>query len=309
MPLAKFLGSKGIGNMEVRRAVRAGRVLVSGKPLRRGNFYVKRGQELTLTAGAEAAGKLKAQEVLYEDGDLLVVDKPPGYTSTPADADGGQSVLAQVERFLAARPPTRWPALGSLLPLHRLDKETSGVLMLSKRRELVQVVTEQFRSHDVTKTYLAFLGGCLAEERAEWEDYMEMRNGRAQVLPPGAPGLASRPKRAATRVEVLERFPSAGATAVKFSPQTGRTHQLRVQSEARGHPILGDALYGRVPPGSAPRLALHCASIALAHPRTGAPLLLQASLPDDLSALAIKLRGQRPPGEVPRGANPHTVPP
>lgn len=74
-----------------------------------------------------------------------MVDKPPGYTSTPADADGGQSVLAQVERFLAARPPTRWPALGSLLPLHRLDKETSGVLMLSKRRELVQVVTEQFR--------------------------------------------------------------------------------------------------------------------------------------------------------------------
>lgn len=74
----------------------------------------------------------------------------------------------------------------------------------------------------MTKTYLAFLGGCLAEERAEWEDHMEMRNGRAQVLPPGAPGLASRPKRAATRVEVLERFPSAGATAVKFSPQTGQ---------------------------------------------------------------------------------------
>lgn len=74
-----------------------------------------------------------------------MVDKPPGFTSTPADADGGQSVLSQVERYLAARPAGRWPAPASLLPLHRLDKETSGVLMLSKRRDLVAAVTEQFR--------------------------------------------------------------------------------------------------------------------------------------------------------------------
>ena len=83
--------------------------------------------------------------ILYEDAALVVVNKPPGFTSLPSDNDGGQSVLSQVEKYLRGREASKWPVPQRLLPLHRLDKDTSGVLMFCKKKDAVDAVTRQFR--------------------------------------------------------------------------------------------------------------------------------------------------------------------
>lgn len=308
MRVARFLSFQGVGNMEARRALRAGRVLVNGKALTKGSFFVKKGQLVQLLEPPQEADLLSSEEwatrLLYEDEALLAVDKPPGFTSTPSNGDGGRSVLAQLEVWLAGRDgsPTR------LMPLHRLDKNTSGCLLLSKQARVNARVAAQFRSRKVKKKYFAVMSGELSGLSHRWSDVLEVREGKTRVLERdvgwregsgSAEGMSgSSVVVGDTEVRVVEVFAAAKATAVEFTPHTGRTHQLRVQAEARGHPLLGDEIYG--PPqtqsgrGShlaVPRLALHCSALSVAHPlRVGTVVELAAPLPHDIRSTVCRLR-------------------
>lgn len=201
--------------------------------------------------------------VVFEDDDLLVVNKPPGWnTHAPAPFAG-----EGIHEWLKHREP-RWSRLAIV---HRLDKDTSGLLVLGKTPEANRSLTEQFARRQVSKFYL------LVTDRPVQADHFTVRSTIVRLgdryisQPLGAAG-----DRAETHFRVLRRVD--GKTWLEAEPVTGRTHQIRVHAASEHLPILGDPLYGG---GAAHRLHLHAARLELAHPRSGDPLRWEA--PPDFS--------------------------
>ena len=203
-----------------------------------------------------------AIRVVYKDRAVLVVNKPAGMLSVPGRDRPGDSVL---ERMLLQ------PEFKKLLPVHRLDMATSGLLVFARSEPVQKALQRQFEQGEVDKTYVAVLEGTVTEDEGVIDlplrpDY-ELRP--RQVVDDGPDG-----KRAVTHYRVLSR--TEGRTRVIFSPLTGRTHQLRVHAAHRrglGAPIVGDALYGQ----AGDRLLLHAASITFTHPTTRERMTLKAS--------------------------------
>lgn len=234
-----------------------------------------------------AADTEHAVEVLYEDSDLLAVNKPPGVISAPKHRYTGGSMVNRVIGRLGFEP----------LTLHRLDQWTSGVLLFAKTRDTVAAVHAQFRARSVEKQYLALAVG-VPEPREFSVDAPLERDERDKVArkvdPLGKPAL--------TGFRVVVAAPTAdlsaghaavwarpslrpgpgGASLVVCKPHTGRTHQIRVHLAHAGHPIVGDDLYGITGPWLG-RQALHAAGLRIEHPRTGRSLDLRAPLPDDIA--------------------------
>ncbi|PKN57546.1 MAG: RNA pseudouridine synthase [Deltaproteobacteria bacterium HGW-Deltaproteobacteria-14] len=208
--------------------------------------------------------------VLYEDRDVVAVDKPSGLLSVPGRGPGLEDSAAT---RLARDRAHAWPA-------HRLDMDTSGVLLFALRRKAEAELHRQFRDRVPRKVYLARVAGHPADDAGLIDLPLAHEGGapRSRVDPAGKP--------ARTRWRVLERDPD-GSALLELRPETGRSHQLRVHLLALGHPILGDRFYA--PPAVvalAPRLMLHAASLTLRHPYSGDPLTIEA---------------QAPPGLAPRG--------
>ena len=236
--------------------------------------------------------------LLYEDESLVAVDKPSGMTVHPV----GRIRHGTLINKLHARY-RREGAAGDVVPRlgHRLDKDTSGIVLVVKNRSVDAAVTELFTRRQVRKTYLALVEGVPDEQEGtidaplapdpEGETLLHMR-----VDPQG--------QRSRTRWRVLERF--ARHALLELSPLTGRTHQLRVHLAHLGHPIVCDHLYGDVRPlwrgdfdgrarGAADepllaRLALHAQRLEFLHPVSGAPLDLVSPLPADLEGTLVALR-------------------
>jgi 23S rRNA pseudouridine1911/1915/1917 synthase len=223
--------------------------------------------------------------VLYEDAALLAIDKPPGMVVHPAPgARRGTLVNALLHRLgsLAGVGSPERPGI-----VHRLDRDTSGVLLVARTAAALEALARQFRERRVEKQYVALVRGALAatgtidrpigrHPRERKRMSVRSRHGRPAV----------------TRWAALERFP--GLTLVRLMPETGRTHQLRVHLAAAGHPIVGDRVYGGRP-GAAqavpfPRQALHAEEIRFAHPVDGRPMTVRAPLPPDIAALLATLR-------------------
>ena len=280
--------------------MRAGALTLNGKRLGSLEFFVKRGDVVSLAplpgaqdaaaAAASAAAVNWRARVLYEDEALLVIDKPAGIASAPARGDATHA-LGCMEAMLRRRDGDAAPP--ELFPLHRLDKGTSGVLMLAKQARVCAPVSRMFRTRDgVKKQYWALLSGGLPgmPDAGQWADSLVLGgDGKSHVLPPGS---EEEGKSAKAGYEVVTRMGRA-ATVVRLSPTTGRMHQLRVQSASRGAPVLGDDVYGSLsgalPPP--PRLCLHCARMVLRHPDDATrELVFEAPLPEELAVYALRLR-------------------
>jgi tRNA pseudouridine32 synthase/23S rRNA pseudouridine746 synthase len=190
-------------------------------------------------------------EVLHADAHVLVAVKPSGLLSVPAKPPG-------VQDCLEARLRAAWP--GALL-VHRLDRDTSGVMVFARSRLAQRHLGWQFERRQVGKRYVARVAGSLAGEcgRIELPLACDWPNRPRQMVTPGG-----RP--AVTDWRVVGREP--GATRLALHPLTGRSHQLRVHLAALGHPVLGDPLYGD--PAAAPRLQLHAERLGFRHPDGGA---------------------------------------
>lgn len=217
--------------------------------------------------------------VLYEDEHLLVVDKPAGLNTHSPDSYAGEGLY----EWLRDREP-RWAALSIV---HRLDKETSGVMVLAKTGEARRSLTQQFMAHTTGKVYVLLTDRPVTAESLTVESTV-VRAGPRYIAGPwtgatkeagaaGAAGTATG-NRAVTRFTVLER-PRPGLTLVKAEPETGRTHQIRAQAEAAGFPVLGDKLYGGTPAG---RVCLHAEELLFKHPATGDELHFRS--PADFAA-------------------------
>ncbi|MFT4624033.1 MAG: tRNA pseudouridine32 synthase/23S rRNA pseudouridine746 synthase [Myxococcota bacterium] len=201
--------------------------------------------------------------VLHHDRDLFVLDKPSGLLSVPGrDPAHHDSAYARV---LAAHSLAQ--------SVHRLDMDTSGVLVFALRRKAERALHAQFREGKVDKTYIARVAGHVAEDRGGIDLALTREVGvpRSRVDPAGKP--------ARTRFRVLSRDPD-GTTRLALTPLTGRSHQLRVHLLAYGHPILGDRFYAPdAVRDAAPRLCLHAWRLSLDQPYSGQRLRFEAPAP------------------------------
>jgi 23S rRNA pseudouridine1911/1915/1917 synthase len=269
---------------QVQKLIAAGAVRVAGHTAKAGAI-VRGGEaiEIEPVSPPVAAGvepEPIALAVLYEDDRLLVINKPPGLVVHPAPGNWrGTLVSALLYHWRGPRPGLD-PARPGIV--HRLDKDTSGVLVIAKDPETLAALGTQFRQREIEKQYVAFVWGRLRTERGTVREPIgrnPMHRTRMAVRRGGREAL--------TAFEVIERFD--GVTMVRLFPHTGRTHQLRVHLAAIGHPILGDAVYGRVRNRQGEvliqRQALHAEQIAFRHPATGERMRFAAPLPPDLVAL------------------------
>lgn len=198
-----------------------------------------------------AAARAAPPCVLHEDDDLLVVNKPAGLNTHAPAPFAGEGLFD----WLRHREP-RW---ASLAIIHRLDKETSGVLVFARTRAANRALTEQFARGEVKKVYVLETDRPVAFQRLTVETFLARRGDRYEVALRGPPTA-----RAITRFTVLGQ--REGRTRLRAEPLTGRTHQIRVHAAARGFPVLGDVGYGGTP---APRVHLHAAELAFRHPVSG----------------------------------------
>jgi 23S rRNA pseudouridine1911/1915/1917 synthase len=220
-------------------------------------------------------------EILHEDNHCLAVNKPAGVLSQ-GDSTGDPSVVDEVRDYLKvayAKPGNVFVGL-----VHRLDRPTSGVVLLARTSKGAARLSEQFRDGLVEKTYLAVAEGTWLEDSGEWSDWLIKDEQTNVVSTTGAnsPGA----QRASLAYRVIDR----GSRRITFElrPTTGRGHQLRVQLASRGLPIVGDRKYGATSRLTAldghPRIALHARRLRFKHPTRPENLTIEASIPADWPA-------------------------
>lgn len=217
--------------------------------------------------------------ILYEDDLLMAVDKPPGMVVHPAKGHWSGTLVNAILYHCGTLPGEEHrPGI-----VHRIDVETSGVLLVAKDAETLPRLQRQFEHRKVRKTYLAIVHGSMSRDA----DAIALPLGRSKrdhkkvAVRHDAGGRAAH-----SDYEIVKRLP--GHTLVQVSPRTGRTHQIRVHLAAIGHPIVGDKDYGPPSPltplPSMSRQALHAWKLAFIHPKTGKPIEVEAPLPPDMKA-------------------------
>ncbi len=297
--LDQFLaGCTEFSRARLARWLKAGQVLVNGR-IRPAGYRVRLGDRVSLTVPPPEPNGLIPEalplDILFEDHDIIMVNKPAGLVTHPGPGHRQGTLLNALLHHcpeMAAAGELARPGL-----VHRLDKDTSGVLVAAKTAQAHAHLVRQFQNREAEKTYLALVWGRF-DRNAGLVDQEVGRHPTARQK------MSARPRRgkpAVTYWRVLEEYPGP-LTLLELSPKTGRTHQLRVHLAALGHPIVGDATYGG---GAArlkgnPRLAplrplvtrqlLHARSLRISHPRTGEAIAREAALPQDFQAVLNKLR-------------------
>ncbi|MDN5351729.1 MAG: rRNA synthase [Clostridiales bacterium] len=216
--------------------------------------------------------------VLYEDGDVLVINKPPFLVVHPTKGHPDGTLANGLSHYQYERGEDYKARF-----INRLDRDTSGVLIVGKNAFAQQTVAEQMQANEVEKYYYTVVVGEVADDRGTIDLPIEretMLDIKRSVTEGGAPSV--------THYEVVERF--AGHTLLRVKLETGRTHQIRVHLSHIGYPVMGDTLYGTESP-YINRQALHCASMTFKPPRAPAFIEVKAPLPEDLSEAIRLLRG------------------
>lgn len=299
LDLAFVAATKGISRSRAQNWIRQGRVEVDGEVVERPGYHVRVEQRVSLRAEvvqeAAEAGTAPTLELLYEDADLLVVDKPAGLL-THANRAGGHSVSSLLEESHGPLPEGSEPLRGGIV--HRLDRDTSGALVVARTAAALESLLTAFRDRRVQKTYEGIVAGAPRFD----SDWIETPLGRSPKHPDRQSVLAEgKGREALTYWEVIERF--EGFAHLRLVPKTGRTHQLRVHLSSVGLPILADSIYrarGGHParlPESAPefnRHALHASELRFPHPTTGAEVGFEAPRPRDMVRALEWLRSERP---------------
>lgn len=260
----------------------------AGKP----SLRIREGDRVAVDPGtaAEAAGGPRPQAIpltiLYADEDIVVLDKPSGLVVHPG-AGNKEGTLANA--LLALFPEIARVGLEERPGIvHRLDKGTSGVMLAARSPMAYASLLGQFKRHEVRKTYIGLVHGRVAGA----EGHIDWPIGRHATKRKRISTHTKSPREAETFFRVLESLPDA--TLLEVRPVTGRTHQIRVHLAAAGHPIVGDAVYGRKKLSKRyARLFLHARSISFLHPRTGERLEFAVPLPPELETV-LEAERRRP---------------
>ena len=284
----------GLSRSYVQKLIADGRLTADGVAIR-ANTVVGPGQSVRLDVPPPTRADAPPDptipvDVIYEDDDLLIVDKPAGLVVHPAPGhDTGTLVNALLGR---ARGSDYGGIAGVIRPgiVHRLDRDTSGLLMVARNDRAQHALMAQLKARRVKKTYLALVQGSVAAAvgRIEAPIGRDPRHRtRMAVVPDGRPAI--------TGYRVRERF--GGWTLLELDLVTGRTHQIRVHLEAIGHPVAGDPVYGtgtsRRGPDGLSRLFLHAWRLEMASPSDGHLIRAEAPIPTELESVLANLRETR----------------
>lgn len=289
----------GLSRSQAAALIASGQVQVGGVTVSKPSFKLRGGEGLTWQAAPLLQHSILpedvALDVLYEDEHLIAINKPPGMTTHPAgNVQSGTLVNALLGRMSLPQQED-YDSEGGYRPgiVHRLDKDTSGVIVVAKTVAAHAALAASFKERHTHKTYLALVAGqWKAQQPANVDAPVGRHPTQRQRMTVG--GSASR--EAQTRFVPLSHHPDGhGRTLalVQCEPRTGRTHQLRVHLLHLGSPIIGDAVYGR-PSEAITRQALHAWRLEIPHPASGAMLRLQAPIPDDLLEAWVALGGAWP---------------
>ncbi|MFA9201868.1 MAG: RluA family pseudouridine synthase [Cypionkella sp.] len=296
--LAKALAeASGLSRERVKALIAAGAVSLDGKAAANGSARIAGGEGFAIALPAPEPLDAQPQDIplhiVFEDDDLIVVDKPPGLVVHPAAGNRDGTLVNALLHHCAGRLSG---INGALRPgiVHRIDKDTSGLLVVAKSDAAHEGLARQFADHSIARTYLAV---CAGRPRPA-EATVAGRIGRSDadrkkmaVLPSGT----ARGKHAVTHYRTLR--PLRDATLIECRLETGRTHQVRVHLASIGHPLIGDPVYGRDPASLRAlledlgfrRQALHAASLGFVHPATGDRLAFAAKLPADMAEVIDRI--------------------
>ena len=276
----------GMSRTRVQTAIQAGRITVDGRAVK-SSLILEPGMHIAISfepvaasprgSGGERALPAEPLRIIYEDAHLLVVDKPAGVVVHPAPGHPDRTL---VDALLAHTPDldtTGDPSRPGIV--HRLDKDTSGLLVIAKDAPTHAALAEQMKERRMVKRYLALVEGQMSVPEGVIEAPIGRDPRHRQRM--GVVTLAGGGREARTRFRVLSMH--RGRTLLELQLETGRTHQIRVHLAAIHHPVVGDATYGRPQPPQPPRQFLHAAHLEFAHPITGAWLTFDAPLPPDLA--------------------------
>jgi 23S rRNA pseudouridine1911/1915/1917 synthase len=288
-----------VGSMEgltrsmAQRLIEAGMVTVEGS-VQKASLKLRGGEKVSVTipppVPVEPAAEEIPLEILYEDSDIVVVNKPAGMVVHP----GAGNARGTLVNALLGHCHDLSGIGGELRPgiVHRIDKETSGILVAAKNDSAHRSLSDQFREHTIKRVYLALVFGSPRLDKGR----IEAAIGRHPVDRKRMSSTARRGKKAVTHWFVVNRF--QGVTLLRIRLETGRTHQIRVHLTEAGHPLLGDKVYGgsgRLEAIHDPRLrvlikelgrqALHAKTLGFIHPSSGEYLEFDTELPEDLARI------------------------
>lgn len=262
---------------EVKRWIATGKVFVDGTVVESEGARVAAGQSVEVRMAAPRRVE-RSVHIVFEDPQLVVIDKPSGVSSVPYEAHEQGTAIDLVRE--AWRRMGRPATAQALFVVHRIDKETSGLLVYAKTKGAERALGSQFRAHSVERLYICVAHGEVRAARFESELVADRGDGlRGSSRRPG------QGKRAVTHVEPVRLL--RGATLCHVRLETGKTHQIRIHLSEAGHPLVGDKVYVRDflargdQPIAAERLLLHAATLGLRHPTTEAALAFDAPLPAD----------------------------
>ena len=282
----------------IKTLLEEGRAFVNGKAARAGQ-KLKGAEEITISVPEPEAGTVEPEEValavLYDDSDIVVINKPSDMTVHPG---AGRATGTLVNALLGMKRPLA-PTGGPLRPgiVHRLDKDTSGVLVVARNDKSYLSLVGQFKDRRTSRKYLALVWGSMKEDKGT----INIAIGRDSVHRQKISTKARIKREAVTKYKVLKRFPLISLLEIKL--ETGRTHQIRVHLAEVKHPVVGDQVYGKrdIPPAlpktAADRLKgikrqmLHAATLGFTHPSTGEWMEFSAPPPPDMAGLIEALEG------------------
>ena len=288
-----------LSRSSIQRLIADGNCTVRGKPARPSS-RLKPGDTVHLRIPPPEKCDVEPEDiplaVLYEDEDIVVIDKPAGMVVHPAPGNRIGTLVSSLlfhVRGIAGIGGVERPGI-----VHRLDRGTTGVMVVAKTEQALVALQAQFKARTVAKTYVAIVWGMVKADRGEISLAIgrSSKGGKMQARTRYASPRRSR--EAITRYHVVDRYPP-WCSLLHVLPATGRTHQIRVHLSCAGHPLVGDPTYGKGGPRTAPdplrdfpRPALHAWRLRIRHPRKDVELTFEAPLPADLVTLVDYLREQ-----------------
>jgi 23S rRNA pseudouridine1911/1915/1917 synthase len=282
--LDKFIGDNcpELSRTHARELIDSGLVTVNGK-IAKPSLKLAPGDKVDFTIPPEAPTGIEpeniALDIIYEDADLLVIDKPAGMAVHPAPGNPTHTLANAVLHYLpnlAADPDDLRPGI-----VHRLDKDTSGLIIVAKNRVAQANLSDQFKNRTVSKTYITLVKGRLTPEKGVIEADIGRDPKHRQKMAVVDSGRAAR-----TDYKVLKYY--GDYTLLEIHPETGRTHQIRVHLAAIGFPVVGDSTYGFITP-RLHRQFLHAARISFNLPSSGQKVEFSSPLPPDLEQALAEL--------------------
>jgi len=271
----------------IQKLIDEAEVTVNGKTVR-SNYKVKAGDEIEVTipdpVKLDVAPENIDLDIIYEDNDIIVVNKPKGMVVHPAAGNYSgtlvNALLAHCEGSLSDINGVIRPGI-----VHRIDKDTTGILVVAKNNEAHEGLSEKLKVHDINRVYTAICEGVIKEDSGT----VDAPIGRHPVDRKKMAVNTRNGRHAVTHFKVLERFKNA--TLIEARLETGRTHQIRVHMSYIGHPLLGDEVYGRkTQKFKLQGQALHATVLGFEHPVTGKYMEFSSELPEYFKELIVKLR-------------------